>query len=212
VSDQLNGGSIVARHSSGPRAGSLVTTLTVVALGVVAFFAYQASAADDTPLAAPATDESADPSGGADGGPGGKDDGRGEEPDPLAVPADSGTGERVVYSVGERRVWLVEDGENSAGDAVTHEVYPSTIDPPPGEYVVTSRASQGTGSDGVLIEHTMVFHVADDGVVFGFSSALDGSTPDSDSEVRTGGIRQSREDGDAMWVFAEVGTPVVVVP
>jgi hypothetical protein len=199
----------VARHSSGPRAGSLVTTLTVLALGVVAFFAYQASASDDTPLAAPSTDGSADPSGEADDAPGGKDDGAGEEPDPLAVPADSGTGERVVYSTGDRRVWLVEEGES---DVVTHEVYPSSIDPPPGEYVVTSRASQGTGSDGVLIEHTMVFHVADDGVVFGFSSSLDGSTPDPDSTVRTGGIRQSRDDGDAMWVFAEVGTPVVVVP
>jgi hypothetical protein len=29
--------------------------------------------------------------------------------------------------------------------------------------------------------------------------------------VRTGGIRESRPDGDAMWAFATIGAKVVVI-
>ncbi|MGP3971860.1 hypothetical protein [Streptomyces sp. 6N223] len=208
----------MARHSSGTRPGVLVTALTVVALGVVAFFAYQASAGDDRPLAGPPTPESAAPSGDGDtdgekggGGTDGRDDPGSGEP---ALPPESGTGKRVVYSVEQSRVWLVDIALDGTGEEVrdTYEVFPSSVDPPPGEYEITSRIPEGTGSDGVQIEHTMVFHVASDGVVFGFSSAVDGSTPDPDSDIRTGGIRQSRSDGADMWLFAVQGTAVVVVP
>ena len=48
----------------------------------------------------------------------------------------------------------------------------------------------------------------------GFSAAVDGSTapaPAPDPTVRTGGIREARADGDAMWTFATIGRTVVVV-
>jgi hypothetical protein len=195
-----------------------VTALTVAALGVVAFFAYQANAGDGHPLADAPAPESAGPSGdgGADGETGGGgSDGHGDPGDgEPALPPESGTGKRVVYSLEQGRVWLVDIARDGTGEEVsgTHEVFPSSVDPPPGEYEITSRIPEGIGSDGVQIEHTMVFHVASDGVVFGFSSALDGSTPDPDSGIRTGGIRQDRSDGAAMWLFAEQGTPVIVVP
>ncbi|MEU8349379.1 hypothetical protein AB0C60_07525, partial [Streptomyces sp. NPDC048845] len=89
-------------------------------------------------------------------------------------------------------------------------VSPSTVSPPPGEYAVTSRTENITGSDGVPIEHSVVF-TSVDGVVIGFSAAVDGSTPAADPEQRTGGIRASREDGAALWEFAEAGTKIVVV-
>ncbi|MGP4113194.1 hypothetical protein ACTWP5_20050 [Streptomyces sp. 4N509B] len=211
----------MARHSSGPRRpGAFVTALTVAALGVVAFFAYQASAADDRPLASPPTGESSSDGSGrgggeGDGGPGGEGGGAGggqdQEP-PL--PADSGTGKRVVYSVGQSRIWLVDIAADGTGEIVehTHEAFPSSVDPPPGEYQVTSATEQTIGSDGVPIENVLVFHAAADATVFGFSSATDGSTPDPDAQLRTGAVRQSREDGELMWDFAPVGTPVVVVP
>ncbi|RKN47241.1 hypothetical protein D7294_00860 [Streptomyces hoynatensis] len=181
--------------------------MTASALAVVAFFAYQASGADE-PAAGPATppSDSASPSAEGDGS-GGE---AGEEP---ALPADSGEGRRVVYSLGQQRVWLVEESEDGTGEAVagTFEVFPSSVSPEPGEYHVSSRTEQGTGSDGVPIEHSVVFDTNPEGVVFGFSAALDGSAPDPNAEQRTGGIRQTREDGSATWDFASEGTTVVVV-
>jgi hypothetical protein len=195
----------------------------VAALAVIGFFGYQASAGDGTPLADPPSPSGeATPGDGNGGGRGGAsgdggeqgDDGRGTAADVPAVPAGSGTGRRVVYSVDQGRVWLVDVSEDGAGEVVaeTYEVHRSAVDPPPGEYAVTSRWDELTGSDGVPVEHVVVFHSASDGTVFGFSAALDGSVPDPENGPRTGGIRQSREDGAAMWAFADSGTTVVVVP
>ncbi|WP_129841869.1 hypothetical protein [Streptomyces sp. RFCAC02] len=203
----------MARHTSGSGSGFFVTALTAAALAVVAFFAYQASAAEDRPAAAapPSESPSADAAGGQDGGQGSGEDA--DEPSPTALPEDSGAGRRVVYALEQRRVWLVDTDEDG-GEQVTgtFEVFPSSVSPEPGEYAVTSRNPAGTGSDGVPMEHAVIFHQDADGVVFGFSAATDGSTPDPDGEQRTGGIRQSRADGAAMWQFAEAGTTVVVVP
>jgi hypothetical protein len=218
VPDAKGGSDTVARHTSGSGSGLFVTVLTVGALGAVAFFAFQASAAEDRPLVDPpagaAASPEASPSGepGEEGDGGAQDPGEGAEQPPL--PADSGEGRRVVYALGAQRVWLVEESDDGTGETVTdtHEVYPSSVTPEPGTYEVTYRMPEGTGSDGVPIEHSVVFHTAADGVVFGFSAALDGSVPDPDAELRTGAVRQTREDGDAMWDFATEGTVVVVVP
>lgn len=203
----------MARHQSGSGSGLFVTLLTASALAVVAFFAFQASGVD-----VPVADPSASPSGSATegdeaDGSGGEAEAAQEESEP-ALPADSGQGRRVVYSLGQQRVWLVEESADGTGETVarTFPVHPSPVSPEPGEYRVTSRTEQGIGSDGVPIEHSVVFATSAEGVVFGFSAALDGSTPDPDSGQRTGGIRQSREDGAATWEFAPEGTTVVVVP
>jgi hypothetical protein len=112
-----------------------------------------------------------------------------------------------VYSLGERRVWLV----GSDGKVVrTYKVAPSPVDPLPGTYRVTSRTKRITGSDGVPIEHVVLFTTLGTAVI-GFSAALDGSTPDPNSPKKTGGIRSSREDAEVMWKFAMTGAKVVVV-
>jgi hypothetical protein len=199
----------VARHTSGSGSGVFVSVLTALALAVVGFFAYQASAAIDGPVRGAPPSDSASPGGGADGG---------REPAPSegppGVPAESGQGKRVIYSLSLQRVWLVDLSPDGTGEIIadTYEVFPSSASPPVGQYTVTQRFGQGTGSDGVAIEHSVVFHTAADGVVFGFSAALDGSTPDPDAELRTGGIRQTRADGDAMWLFATADVPVIVMP
>ncbi|MFF9758074.1 MULTISPECIES: hypothetical protein [Streptomyces] len=126
---------------------------------------------------------------------------------PAALPARSGTGERVVYALGADRVWLVEE---SGTVRRSFGVSPSTVDPAPGAYRVTSRSRTATGSDGVPIEHVVLF-ASVEGTAIGFSAAVDGSAPRLDPEERTGGIRQAREDGAAMWGFATLGRKVVVV-
>lgn len=126
---------------------------------------------------------------------------------PTVPPRGSGEGLRVVYALDGDRVWLVEKN-GTVGRAFT--VSPSTTDPEPGTYHVTSRSRATIGSDGVPVEHVVRFATRD-GTAIGFSAALDGSAPDLDPEVPTGGIRESRADGEAMWRFATVGREVVVV-
>ncbi|WP_317452194.1 MULTISPECIES: hypothetical protein [unclassified Streptomyces] len=189
----------MARSSSGFVAG-----LTAAGVAAVCFLAYQASATVPAPadLAAPSTKPTTaapavSPSGGSKPSAG----------KPPAVPAASGTGERVVYALGERRVWLV-DAKGKASRTFT--VMPSTVDPRPGAYNVTSRSGTVRGTDGVQIEHVVRFTVAQD-VAIGFSAAVDGSTPAPDPARKTGGIRMKRADGDALWTFAVIGAKVVVV-
>ncbi|MEU8839860.1 hypothetical protein AB0D97_12125 [Streptomyces roseus] len=186
----------MARSSSG-----IVAGLTVAAIAAVGFLGYQASAtapahppkahAEQPAAPAPAPSaHAADPA------------------KPVAVPEGSGTGSRVVYSVGQKRVWLV--GENGP-EPKSFPVKPSTAHPKPGTYLVNSRSGAVTGSDGVPIEHVVRFATAD-GVVVGFSSRVDGQMPEPDPGKKTGGIRMTRADGDAMWAFATINSKVVVVP
>jgi hypothetical protein len=126
---------------------------------------------------------------------------------PTALPAGSGSGERVVYSVDDDRVWLVGEGDKVRR---TFRVTPGTVDPWPGEYHVTSRSNQVTGSDGAPVEHVVRFANVE-GVAIGFSVAVGSAPPQTQAAPRTGGIRESREDGDAMWRFATIGRKVVVI-
>ncbi|MDN3294839.1 hypothetical protein QWM81_12405 [Streptomyces ficellus] len=177
--------------------------LTAAALTAIGFLAYQASAGAPAGLSgkpsAPSASASAPVPGGAPKQP---------AADPLALPERSGTGVRVVYALGDRRVWLV--GPNGKVTR-TFPVMPSTVHPAPGTYTVTSRSGSVPGSDGVRIEHVVRFANVD-GVTIGFSAAVDGSMASPDPDRRTGGIRMKRADGNAMWTFATVNSKVVVVP
>lgn len=179
--------------------GVVVAGLTAGAVAVVALLAVQAegaqSRAEEARAAAGAT---ADPSPTA--------------PAPTAsmpaLPASSGTGYRVVYSVSQHRVWLVDprkDPQLQASFAVT----PGSVEPTPGSYSVYSRTATGKGTDHRQIEHVVRF-TEQGGVVFGFGSAVDGSTAPPDAGLRTGGIRSSRADGQVLWDFAPTGTRVFV--
>lgn len=171
--------------------------LTAAALTIVAWFGYQAAAtapkkpAGDRP-AATATDKARKPAPKREAHP---------------VPADSGRGMRVVYALGERRVWLV----GADGKALrTYRVAPSAVAPPAGTHTVTSRTAVTRGSDGVQVEHVVRFATVGT-VNIGFSAAADGSLPQGEPQAGTGGIRERSADGAALWKFAKIGTKVVVV-
>ncbi|MGW1269467.1 hypothetical protein [Streptomyces sp. NPDC002491] len=126
----------------------------------------------------------------------------------AGAPAKSGTGRRVVYSVGQHRVWLV-DADDTARRSFT--VWPGTVNPAVGSYTVSLRKDALKGSDGVQIEHVMYFTVAS-GVNIAFSNAVDGSSPPpAAAGAQTGGIRMAKADGTALWAFGETGTKVRVV-
>ncbi|MFD7263819.1 hypothetical protein [Streptomyces sp. NPDC059874] len=185
----------MARSSSG-----IVAGLTAAAIAAVGFLGYQASAtAPAHPPKAAAQDPSPAPSQSA---------AKQDPAKPVPVPEGSGTGTRVVYSIGQKRVWLV----GAAGqEPKSFQVMPSTVHPKPGSYTVGSRSGAVTGSDGVPIEHVVRF-ASTEGVAIGFSARVDGATPEPDPNRKTGGIRMSRADGDAMWAFATISSKVVVVP
>ena len=171
--------------------------LTAAALTTVAWFAYQASAA------APETPRGDRPAATATGKP----HKPAPKPEAHPVPADSGRGQRVVYALGEQRVWLV----GKDGKAVrTYRVAPSAVAPPAGTHTVTSRTAVTRGSDGVQVEHVVRFATVGT-VHVGFSAAADGALPQGEPQAGTGGIRERGADGAALWKFAKNGTRVVVV-
>ncbi|MFG3406390.1 hypothetical protein [Streptomyces sp. NPDC048142] len=187
----------VARSSSG-----IVAGLTAAAVAAVAFLAYQASANAPASVAStpgPKTSASASAQPSAKPEP---------TADPLAVPAASGKGERVVYALKDRRVWLVDEDNEAIR---TFTVMPSPVSPLPGVHRVTSRSGTVQGSDGIPIEHVVRFASVNE-VTIGFSAAQDGSMASPDPTSKTGGIRMKRADGNAMWTFATVGAKIVVMP
>ncbi|MGV9252450.1 hypothetical protein [Streptomyces sp. NPDC003697] len=184
----------MAGSSSGFTAG-----LTAVAVAAVGYLAYQAQATVPPGLSG-RPDPSARPTASATKAPR-------DKRHPTALPGGSGTGERVVYSVDDDRVWLVGPGNRVEN---TFRVMPGSVDPLPGTYAVTSRSSAANGTDGVPVEHVVRFATVGDTVI-GFSAAVNGAKPVADPAVRTGGIREAREDGEAMWMFATIGQKVVVI-
>ncbi|MFD8804897.1 hypothetical protein [Streptomyces sp. NPDC059597] len=178
----------------------IVAGLTAAALGTVALLAWQAQATVPPGLAG--SKASASPSAAVKAPR--------DRRHPTALPRNSGKGERVVYSVDDDRVWLVDDRGRVRR---TFRVRPGQVDPRPGAYWVTSRSKQVTGTDGVLVEHVVRFATRN-GVTIGFSAAAgdDPGEPGADTgSVKTGGIRETRPDGDAMWRFATIGVPVTVI-
>ncbi|MFJ6214397.1 hypothetical protein ACIQGZ_13840 [Streptomyces sp. NPDC092296] len=181
--------------------GVVVTGLTLGALAVITALAVQANGTEDRATAAPAPSTSpvqAAPTATAPA-----------KPKVPAVPAHSGSGRRVVYSLGQDRVWLV-DPTHKPQVVRTFTVQPSTVDPDPGTYPVHSFTPTATGSDGTPIEHVVLFAYSSD-LWVGFSAAVDGSTPKPDPAKKTGGVRETRADGKALWDFTHVTQSKIIV-
>ena len=108
-----------------------VTGLTVGAIAAVVALAVQADKGTKPSAVATARPSvSASPSASAR-----------PEPSATAVPDASGTGRRIVYSLGDKRVWLIDASEASRR---TFAVWPGTVDPAPGTYAVSLRRGDGS--------------------------------------------------------------------
>lgn len=133
---------------------------------------------------------------------------------PAELPADSGEGRRVVFSMTEQRVWLVgRDGQVRR----TYLVSGSRLDNlEPGTYEVYSTSRHASGIDDSGTMNYMVRFTRGQRAAIGFHDipVKDGERLQTRAELGTpqsiGCIRQARPDAKALWDFAPVGTPVVV--
>ncbi|MEU5363340.1 hypothetical protein ABZ354_07545 [Streptomyces sp. NPDC005925] len=176
-----------------------VSGLTVGAVAAVAALAVQADKGPHPAAAAAAARPSVSQSASARPAP--------EKPRPVRVPDGSGTGRRIVYSLGQERVWLIDASEATRR---TFTVWPGTVAPDPGSYTVGTRRAETPGSDGVNVEN-IVYFAAKSGLSIAFSNAVDGSSPPPAAGTERGGIRLRMADGAALWRFGTTGTKVTVV-
>ncbi|HWG28098.1 hypothetical protein [Actinospica sp.] len=124
-----------------------------------------------------------------------------------ALPANSGSGTRVVYSPSQKRVWLVE-GSHTVERAM--QVVPGTIIAPNGNYTVSAKTPGATGSDNVSVIYVVRFD-SGSSTTYGFDADQNITGLPPAPTGRTGGIRMAQLDAQALYEFASVGTTVVVV-
>ena len=137
--------------------------------------------------------------------------------DAPPVPADSGSGRRIVYERAGQRVWAL-DGDNQVIRSwlVSGSKYGNEQ---PGFHEVYSRSEQSTAWNGKAILPLMVRYQKTAIGAIGFHGiplhVADGSAYQTEAELGTrlsGGCqRQANPDAAFMWSFAQVGTPVVVI-
>ena len=133
------------------------------------------------------------------------------------VPADSGSGRRVVFDMGDQRVWLVDRRDGKEVTLRTYLVSGSVTDNlDPGTYSVYSKSLQAWGVDDSGSMRYMVRFAHGTRAAIGFHDIpkLDGELVQTRDQLGTpqshGCIRQWRPDARALWQFAPPGTKVVV--
>lgn len=140
------------------------------------------------------------------------------KPLPAApLPADSGTGHRVVFDITRQQVWLVD-----ASDTVvrTYLVSGSRFDQlPTGTFEVFSTSRNATSWHGTETMEYMVRFYRGENSNIGFHDLPVDTATGAETQTLSqlgiplsdGCIRQDLPDAKALWKFAPVGTAVVVV-
>lgn len=131
------------------------------------------------------------------------------------LPADSGDGRRVVYSIGQQRVWWVESNNQVVN---TYLVSGRMGTPAYGTYRVFSKSRYTTSLDGGSRMEYMIRFAWGRTAAIGFHSIpvnRYGTPLQSESQLgrplSAGCVRQRLSDAAGLWNWAPVGTTVVVV-
>ncbi|MFN7149612.1 MAG: L,D-transpeptidase [Microthrixaceae bacterium] len=131
------------------------------------------------------------------------------------LPGDSGHGRRIVYSVGQQRVWWVE----TDGTVVNSYLVSGRAGTPArGTYHVFSKSRYTTSLDGSARMEFMVRFAWGRTAAIGFHSIPTnryGTPLQSEAQLGTplsaGCVRQRWVDAQGLYNWAPVGTAVVVV-
>ena len=138
-------------------------------------------------------------------------------PDAPPLPANSGSGKRVVYDRSGQRVWAVDKNDRVVRSwLVSGSKYNNEV---PGTHKVYSRSEVSTAWNGKAFLPKMIRWMKTDIGAIGFHGiprhVADGSRYMKDTELGTrlsGGCqRQADADATFMWDFAQIGTTVVVL-
>ena len=131
------------------------------------------------------------------------------------LPADSGSGRRVVFSMTDQRVWLVGKGDKVRRTYLVSGSLTDNLEPGTYEVYSTSREAIGIDDSGTMNHMVRVAHGKRAAIGFHDIPVKDGRRLQTRAELGTpqssGCIRQARPDAKALWDFAPVGTTVVVV-
>jgi lipoprotein-anchoring transpeptidase ErfK/SrfK len=133
---------------------------------------------------------------------------------PDLLPADSGSGHRVVLSVAGQRMWWV-DGNDTVVRTALVSGRPNT--PESGTFQVYSKTLNATGIDGSTMDYFVRFTKGPNGWAIGFHDIpeMNGEPVQTPAELGTplshGCIRQAEADAQFTWDFLDVGSTVVVV-
>ncbi len=132
----------------------------------------------------------------------------------VAVPQNSGTGQRVVYSDTAQRVWLVRD---DGAIERTYRVSGKRNTPRPGTYQVFSKSEKAFSTGGVTMRYMVRF-------TYGRTMAIGFHDIPRDRRGRPlqtaaqlgsyrsqGCVRQVAADAKYLYDWAKIGTTVVVV-
>ncbi|NHC14950.1 L,D-transpeptidase [Motilibacter deserti] len=141
---------------------------------------------------------------------------RAPRPARTGLPAGSGTGKRIVYSIARQQVWLVgADGRV----ARTYLVSGRPSQPDPGTFRVYSKSMHTSSSVSDATMNYMVRFTYGErtGAPIGFhdipkkrSGGYEQRLADLGKPLSAGCVRQAPVDAAALWKFAPVGTKVVV--
>lgn len=133
------------------------------------------------------------------------------------LPAESGSGRRVVFSEGQQRVWIIGERGGVLRSYLVSGSLSDNLDP--GTYQVYSRDENAIGiDDSGTMKYFVRFTQGDTGAAIGFHDIPvdEGRRVQTVDELGTptshGCIRQKTSDAKAMWAFAGIGTTVVVTP
>ena len=132
----------------------------------------------------------------------------------TALPSDSGEGRRVVFDIGDQRVWLVKRGGTVLRTYLVSGSIYDNLDP--GTYEVYSRSMDAVGIDdsGTMKYMVRFAHGANAAIGFHDIPISHGTRVQTRDQLGTplshGCVRQWRPDAKALWDFAPLGTPVVV--
>ncbi|MCU1501126.1 MAG: murein L,D-transpeptidase, partial [Ilumatobacteraceae bacterium] len=132
------------------------------------------------------------------------------------IPANSGSGQRVIYAKRAQRVWLINPDNTVLR---TYRVSGRMDQPNPGTYHVWSRSAYTCAihNSQTCMRYMVRFAHGPEGDNIGFHEIPrnNGVPLQSDSQLGTplshGCVRQSTADAQAMWAFAGIGVTVVVV-
>ena len=134
----------------------------------------------------------------------------------TALPADSGSGKRIVYDISAQRVWLVDrDDSVERTYLVSGGKDPDLLDP--GHYNVSSMSRDAVSYNHKETMQYMVRFASGAHAPIGFHdipAKPDGTLVQTRAELGTplssGCIRQWVRDAQALYAFAAVDTPVEV--